>query len=107
MVVIALALIPTFFIGLYKAVTQRNEWERPLLITLGGVFLAQWLFLQWAPYLSTQDFRYSVILLVPMTCFLLRGLDALPYHIKVCATFLLQIALLNSAIYLLTLSLAD
>jgi hypothetical protein len=105
MIVVALCLIPPFIIGLYKAVTQRKAEEWPLLLTLGGVFIAQWIFLQLAPYLSTQDFRFSVLLLVPLAWLFLRGTESLPYHIKNCATFLLQVALLNSAIYLIVLSL--
>ncbi len=79
----------------------------PLLLTLATVFLAHWLFLQAAPFLSTQDFRYSVILLIPIACFVLNGIDHAPLPLPSTATFLLQLALLNSAIYLVTLSLGD
>jgi hypothetical protein len=84
---------------------QYSVNSAPLLLTLAIVFLAHWLFLQAAPYLSTQDFRYSVITLVPIAAFLLAGIDLYSPHAKPIATFLLQWALLNAAIYLVTLSL--
>jgi hypothetical protein len=105
MVLIALLLIPFVAAGLWRAANHRAATECPLLATLAGVFLAQWLFLQFAPYLSTQDFRFSVILLVPLAYFCLRGMNSEVCHIKTGATFLLQVALLNSAIYILMLAL--
>jgi uncharacterized membrane protein YpjA len=69
MVLTALALIPLFAFGLWQAVKRRAVREEPLLTTLAGVLIAQWLFLQLAPYLSTQDFRFSVVLLVPLAYF--------------------------------------
>ena len=104
MVLIALALIPLFAFGLWQAVKRRAAGKEPLLATLAGVLVAQWLFLQLAPYLSTQDFRFSVILLVPLAYFFLGGVRASSERCKTAATFLLQIALLNSAIYLVVLA---
>jgi hypothetical protein len=104
MVLTALALIPLFAFGLWQTVKRRATGEEPLLATLAGVLIAQWLFLQLAPYLSTQDFRFSVILLVPLVYFFLAGVCASSGHCKTIATFLLQVALLNSAIYLVVLA---
>ena len=107
MMIVSLLLLPPFLLGLYHALKQRAAAEVPLLITLATVFLAHWIFLQAAPFLSTQDFRYSVILLVPMTYFLLKGIDICPPPWQSTATFMLQLSVLNSAIYLVTLSLGD
>jgi hypothetical protein len=107
MMVVSLLLIPPFVLGLCRAFRERTVSEWPLLITLGTVFLAHWLFLQTAPFLSTQDFRYSVILLVPMTYYFLKGLDCLSCRWSAGAAFVLQLTILNSAIYLVVLSLGD
>jgi len=105
MVLVALALVPAFLLGLRRAITRKAIGEEPLVATLAGVFVLQWLFLQFAPYLSTQDFRYSVILLVPLVYFFLEGAWTSSERIKAMGIFLLQIAVLNSAIYLLVLAL--
>jgi hypothetical protein len=104
MVLIALLLVPFFALGFWQAIRRRAAEEEPLVATLAIVFITQWLFLQLAPYLSTQDFRYSAILLVPLASFCLNGIDRSAYYIKTVAIFLLQVALLNSAIYLLVLA---
>ena len=105
MVLTALLLIPFFAYGLWRALKRRAAEDEPLLATLAGVFITQWLFLQLAPYLSTQDFRYSVILLVPLIYYYLSGTYRSPRRIQTMATFLLQVALLNSVVYLLVLAL--
>jgi hypothetical protein len=105
MVLIALLLIVPFAVGLWQALKRRALEEEPLLATLAGVLLAQWLFLQVAPYLSTQDFRFSVLLLVPLSYFFMTGVYTSSYYVRSIATLLLQLALLNSAIYLLILAL--
>jgi hypothetical protein len=104
MVLVAIALIPSFAFGLWQSVKRRATGEEPLFAALAGVLIAQWLFLQLAPYLSTQDFRFSVILLVPLVYFFLGGIRASSDRLKAAATFLLQVALLNSAIYLAVLA---
>jgi len=103
MMLVALLLIPPFAVGLYQALRKQMGYDVPLFVTLVGVLLAQWLFLQWAPYLSTQDFRYSSILLVPYLAFFVQGVAFYPPRWRPFLTFLLQLALLNSAIYLLSL----
>jgi hypothetical protein len=105
MVLTALLLVPLFALGLAQAIKRRAAEDEPLLATLAGVFITQWLFLQLAPYLSTQDFRYSVIVLVPLAYFFLNATDRSTPHIQAIATFLLQLTLLNSVLYLLVLAL--
>lgn len=104
MVSVALLLIIPFGAGLYRALRRREFFDGPLLATLGGVLAAQWLFLQMAPFLSTLDFRFSVILLVPIIHYVGRGIREGPGWWRGFATLLLQVAVLNSAIYLVMLS---
>lgn len=103
MLIVALLLVPFLALGLVR----RADRDVPLVITLAVVFLSQWLFLQCAPYLSTQDMRYSVVLLAPVSCLVLQGIYTSGPRLKSIATFLLQVALLNSAIYITVLALAD
>lgn len=38
----------------------------PITVTIIFVLSAHWIFLQCAPYMSTQDFRYSLVILLPI-----------------------------------------
>ena len=104
MVLTALALASFFAIGLWRALKRRAAEEEPILATLAVVLIAQWLFLQLAPYLSTQDFRFSVLLLVPLAYLSLSEIYRSPPLVHKIATFLVQLSLVNSAIYLLVLA---
>jgi hypothetical protein len=104
-IIAALLLVPVFLLGLYDALKRRDTYALPLAITFAGVFAAQWNFVQIAPYLSSQDFRYSVILLVPMTYFFLRGVARLPVKWGDGYLLILQFTMLNCAVYVLELAL--
>jgi hypothetical protein len=101
----ALLLIPVFFRGLWFSVRHKVVDAVPLLITFIAVFVTHWIFVQIAPFMSSQDFRYSVILLVPMVYFLVQGASLLPLKGAEVFYFALQLLILNSAIYLLELTL--
>ncbi len=107
-VLTALLLVPVFLRGVWSALGDEKEncsSATPLLIVLGIVFSMHWAFLQIAPYMSSQDFRYSVILLVPMVYFFLQGAASLPLRWERSFHFALQLLMLNGAIYLLELAL--
>ena len=55
--------------------------------------------------MSSQDFRYSVVLLIPMVYFFIQGAANLSTKWSQVARFALQLVILNSAIYLLELAL--
>ena len=105
-ILIALLLIPAFILGVYRSLKERSENTLPLLVTLVVVFVAHWDFVQIAPYISSQDFRYSVILLIPMVYFFIESTSSLPTKSGQLFRFALQLVILNSAIYLLELALA-
>jgi hypothetical protein len=69
-----------------------------------GVFAAHWNFVQIAPYISSQDFRYSVILLAPMAYFFAYGASNLPTKWREAAFLVLQFVILNCGIYILELA---
>ncbi len=100
-----LLLIPTFLWGIRRSATTRTGNDVPLLITFLAVFLAQWIFIQVAPFLCHQDFRFSVVLLAPIIYFVLRGAAGLPQKWEQRFHFGLQLLMLNCVIYLLELAL--
>jgi len=56
--------------------------------------------------MSSQDFRYSVILLVPLVYFFIGGASSLRANGKKMAFLGLQMLALNSAIYLIEVAMA-
>jgi len=102
----ALVLIPVFLRGIWLSVRDRTGNDFPLLITFFAVFSAQWAFVQIAPFMSSQDFRYSVILLVPLVYFFIGGASSLRANGKKMAFLGLQMLALNSAIYLIEVAMA-
>ena len=96
----ALLLVPVFLRGIWLSVRNRAGKDFPLLVTLASVSSLHWIFVQIAPYTSSQDFRYSVILLVPLVHFFVSGASSLSAHGKKLAFLGLQVLTLNSAIYL-------
>jgi len=97
----ALLLILVFLRGIGLSIKNRAGNDFPLLFVFFGVFSAQWMFVQVAPFMSSQDFRYSVILLVPLVYFFVSGTSNLSADGKKMAFFGLQLLILNSAIYLI------
>jgi len=73
-ILLALALFPLAIIGFYFCVRYRWYKSFPIWITAVVVALGHVAFRQYAPYSSSQDFRYSILFLVPITYFLLVGI---------------------------------
>ena len=101
---IALLLVPLFLCGLWSALKKPVGNDVPLLLTFFGVFVTQWGFVQIASYMSSQDFRYSVILLIPITYFFLLYAGKLPAKWSQLSLLGLQLLALNSAIYILEIA---
>jgi hypothetical protein len=102
-----LLLLPFLALGVYRAIRGGTARMPPLLVMLGMVFIAQWTFLQMAPFLATQDFRFSVILLVPLLYYLLQGVDYCSRSLRSIAEFVLQLLIINAVAYILALSLGS
>ncbi len=102
----ALLLIPVFLRGIWLSVGKRTGNDFPLLVAFFAVFSAQWVFVQVAPFTSSQDFRYSVILLVPLIYFFIGGASSLRANGKKMAFLGLQLLVLNSVLYLIEVAAA-
>jgi hypothetical protein len=100
-----LLLIPPFLFGFWRSLKMKTTNDLPIVVTFLAVFLAHWTFLQFAPFICHQDFRFSEILIVPITYFVLQGASTLPAKWESACRFLLQLTFLNAAIYLLELAL--
>ena len=106
LILAALLLVPPLFLGVWEALRERKRLDVPLLITGVAIFGAHWIFVQIAPFISSQDFRYSVLLLVPLTVFCIQGGKGLPAKWAEFFHFAFQFAILNCALYVLELALA-
>ena len=104
LVATAFLLVPVFLRGIWRSIRDETAHSRPMLLLFGAIFLAQWSFVQVAPFMSSQDFRYSVILLVPIVYYFDRGLADWPVRWRQAGFLGLQLLILNSAIYLLELA---
>ena len=100
-----LVLLPLLVYGLIRSKLSRASIDVPLLMVLGVLLAAHWAFLRMVPYASSQDFRYSTLLLVPLAYFLLGGISHLPAALRPVGWALLFLALAISGAYLLGLSL--
>lgn len=75
---LALLLSPAIGIGIWQSIQQNSSVSLPMLLALFLPLLGHVLYRQTAPYSSSQDFRYSIIILIPACFFLLIGIRELP-----------------------------
>jgi len=88
-------------IGLWQSLRRQWYATTPLWITTVILLLGHVVYRQTAPYSSSQDFRYSILLLVPFAYFLIVGLETIPKGLRkparyatytfiaLCASFLI------------------
>ena len=74
----AFLLLPLILFGYGGALLRRSKEAWPLLVMTPTILFSHWLYVMQAPFISSQNFRYSAILVIPFTYFLLRGLNKLP-----------------------------
>ncbi len=104
--VCALLLIPLFLLGIWEVL--RRGWQQtfPLWFSAAVLLAGHIAFRQSAPYSSTQDFRYSILFLIPAFALVLLGTSRLPAVLRkaamcviimfcvLCAAFLASLAFL-------------
>jgi hypothetical protein len=74
----ALVLLPIIGIGLWQACTSRLRTDLPMLLVLLFSIGGHLLYRQTAPFSSSQDFRYSIVSLLPLAYFLITGIRSMP-----------------------------
>jgi len=72
---LTMLLFPIFIVGVWKG--RRTRESIPLLIALIVLLLGHMVYRLYLPQASTQDFRFSILLIVPFVCYLVKGLDSL------------------------------
>lgn len=83
LLILGLLLLPVTLFGLMVDLRRRFMELLPFHIAtfglLAGAFVYPYLF----PFAPNQDFRFSVILILPAAYYTLRGIDALPVWLKI------------------------
>jgi len=68
-----MALLPIMLLGLYKSLRKWDAVSVVMITAFLGVLGGHTAFRFLFPYSSSQDFRYSILLLIPLFFFLLKG----------------------------------
>ncbi len=79
---IALFFLPVMLVGLAFDLWQRRPFALPLAVTFVLLLAAHTAFRAKAPYRSSQDFRNSIVLLVPAAYYVARGIGLLPANMR-------------------------
>jgi hypothetical protein len=68
--------------GIIASFWKRDRYDTPLLLAMGFLLLAAFCYRYFFPYSANQDFRQSVLLLVPLAYFTVKGCDVLKRKIS-------------------------
>ena len=71
-----LLLLPLVCFGLWKALSKHAYKTLPLWLTLFGILAAHIALRISVPSSTFQDFRYSLVMILPLSFFLLRGMES-------------------------------
>jgi len=63
--------------GIIASFFKREPYDLPMLLTLGFLMLAAFCYRFFFPYSANQDFRQSVLALIPIAYFIVKGCDVL------------------------------
>ena len=72
---IAIMLLPFFFLGVLSCIRNRRYETFPIWFTSLVLILGHLAYRQYAPFSPSQDFRYSLLLIVPFSYFLIIGIN--------------------------------
>ena len=97
-----LFLLAIMFIGLFRSMQNSRRETMPMFLTLFVLIAGHLAFRHIPPSASPgQDFRYSFLVIIPCTYFVLIGLDALPKLLRTLATVLLYLFITSCAIFII------
>jgi hypothetical protein len=74
----SLLLLPVIGIGVWQGTKRFPMRDLPMLLVLGFSLIGHMLYRETAPFSSSQDFRYSIVVILPCAYFLLTGLAQMP-----------------------------
>jgi len=94
-----LLLLPVFFYGLMRGLADDAPLSFLMALIAAALFFGQWVFVQMSPYQSSEDFRYSSLLCVPIAFLTVSGIKYLPSRFGEVATGLLISTLAATTIF--------
>ncbi len=86
---IALLLLPVIGIGVWQGMRNALYENAPMLFALALPLFGHVLYRQTAPFSSSQDFRYSIVTIIPLAYFLITGLRPMPEFFRRCCLYLI------------------
>ena len=81
-------------------VSANGGTRHSLWFTAVTVLLAHTAYRQYAPFSSSQDFRYSMISIVPFAYFLLAGIEGCSKPVRIGCYVLLTLLLVGNVIFI-------
>lgn len=101
LVICTLLLLLYFFWGLWTSLRSTSSPTWPLLVTLLAFIAAQIVYVLIQPFACNQNFRFSIILLVPLFYFIIAGIAASPPRIRSAGQMICSIFIALSVLYTL------
>ena len=99
----ALLLFPLILIGIWQSARKKFYESSPILFALFFPLLGHVLYRQTAPFSTSQDFRYSMFILIPLAYFLIVGLHIIPKPLQRIATSLIYIFIGCCVLFILSI----
>lgn len=81
--ILALLLLPALLFGIATDFRRRFREILPFHVAMLGMALAAFMYPYLFPFAPNQDFRFSVILILPAAYYAVRGIEALPLWLRV------------------------
>lgn len=81
-IILALVLIPIALFGVWSSLRSHAHGATPLFHLLWTGLLGSLAYRILFPFASSQDFRYAILLVIPVTFFLVHGIVSLPKTLR-------------------------
>jgi hypothetical protein len=99
-VIAGILLIPFLVLGAYKALRFRRGVDLPMLIVAGTMISGQAAWVWREPYACSQDFRYYIIIIIPLMYMIGRGIDSISGPLHLLGNTLIKIQIVNTGVLL-------
>lgn len=83
LIILGLLLLPAVVLGIVVDLRRRFMQFLPFHVATFGLLLAAFTYPSLFPFAPNQDFRFSVILILPATYYAVRGIEALPRWLRI------------------------
>lgn len=103
MLLLALLMLPPALLAMLRALRRLRAIDGMMLIVMLTLLAGHAAFRWFSPFSTSQDFRYSPLLVIPMAFFVLRGLGMLPASFRQAGTTLYRALLVLCTIFILSI----